>query len=299
MGSMRIGLRYIMLVVAIDLNGYYLTDKVSNPTKWQIPSSFIVPPNSVIVIFCSGRDEVIGTSAHSNFKITQTKGNEVVMISDPSQVLLDSVTIRPNIKTHSRGRETDGSSIWSVFVTPTPNATNIGAQLEYAPTPVFSIPPGYFTGSAQVAITCSDPTATIHYTLDGTRPDNNSPIYTVPITFTQTTVLKAITYSTNSNVPPSFIEYNTYFVDDNHTIPILSISGDEVLDLLDGGWGSTSMEPEGTIEWFDKDGNILDKGMGEFNKHGNDSWAYAQRGFDYVMRDQFGYNYALKDKLYL
>ena len=26
------------------------------------------------------------------------------MISDPSQVLLDSVTIRPNIKTHSRGR---------------------------------------------------------------------------------------------------------------------------------------------------------------------------------------------------
>ena len=24
--------------------------------------------------------------------------------------------------------------------------------------------------------------------------------------------------------------------------------------------GSTSMEPEGTIEWFDKDGNILDKG---------------------------------------
>ena len=41
---------------------------------------------------------------------------------------------------------------------------------------------------------------------------------------------------------------------------------------------------EGTIEWFDKDGIILDKGMGEFNKHGNDSWAL--RGFDYIMRDQ-------------
>ena len=37
------------------------------------------------------------------------------MISDPSQVLLDSVTVRPNIKTHSRGRETDGSVTWSVF----------------------------------------------------------------------------------------------------------------------------------------------------------------------------------------
>ena len=79
----------------------------------------------------------------------------------------------------------------------------------------------------------------------------------------------------------------------------MSISGDQVLDLLDGGWGSTSLEPEGTIEWFDKDGIILDKGMGEFNKHGNDSWAYAQRGFDYIMRDQFGYNHALQDKLFM
>ena len=290
---------YNSSATAIDLNGYFLSDKVANPTKWQIPSSFTVPANGVAVVFCSGRDEVAGGAAHTNFKITQTKANEVIMISDPSQVLLDSVTVRPNTKTHSRGRETDGSVTWSVFLAPTPNTSNSGAFLEYAPTPVFSIPPGYYTGSAQVAITCADPTATIYYTLDGTRPDNTSPIYTVPITFTQTTVLKAVTYSSNSNVPPSFIEYNTYFVDDNHTIPILSISGDQVLDLLDGGWGSTSLEPEGTIEWFDKDGVILDKGMGEFNKHGNDSWAYAQRGFDYIMRDQFGYNHALQDKLFM
>ena len=111
---------YNSSATAIDLNGYFLTDKVANPTKWQIPSSFTVPANGVAVIFCSGRDEVSGGAAHTNFKITQTKGNEVIMISDPSQVLLDSVTVRPNIKTHSRGRETDGSGTWSVFLTPTP-----------------------------------------------------------------------------------------------------------------------------------------------------------------------------------
>ena len=53
------------------------------------------------------------------------------------------------------------------------------------------------------------------------------------------------------------------------------------------------------MEWFDKDGILLDKGTGEYNKHGNDSWAYDQRGFDYIMRDQFGYNYALKDKIFM
>ena len=27
----------------VDINGWYLTDKPSNPTKWMIPSSFVVP----------------------------------------------------------------------------------------------------------------------------------------------------------------------------------------------------------------------------------------------------------------
>ena len=105
---------YNSSATAIDLNGYFLSDKVANPTKCKYHLHLWFPANGVVVVFCSGRDEV-GGSAYTNFKITQTKGNEVIMISDPSQVLLDSVTVRPNIKTHSRGRETDGSATWSVF----------------------------------------------------------------------------------------------------------------------------------------------------------------------------------------
>ena len=290
--------KYLILFLQVDINGYFITDKVSNPTKWQVPSSFIIPANDVGIIFCSGRDEVSGGFAHANFKITQTKGNEVLMISDASQVLLDSVSVRSNLQSHSMGRETNGSSTWAVFDNATPSTANVGSFQRYAYTPVFSIPSGYYSGSAQVIITSADPNVTIYYTTDGNQPDNTSNQYTTPITFVQTTVLKAVAYNSNPNILPSFIEYNTYFIDDTHTIPILSISGDDVLDLLDGGWGSTSLEPEGTMEWFDKDGVLIDKGTGEYNKHGNDSWAYDQRGFDYIMRDQFGYNYALQDKLF-
>jgi gliding motility-associated-like protein len=286
---------YNPTAIAIDISGYYLSDKLSNPTKWQVPSSFIVPANGVAVIFCSGRNEVSGGFAHTNFKITQTKGSEVFLLSDAAAVLLDSVSVRSNLKTHSRGREVNGSAIWSVFTNPTPNTANAAALQEYASTPIFSIPSGYYTTSAQVIITSPDPNITIYYTTDGSKPDNTSAQYTVPITFTQTTVLKAVAYSSTANIPPSFIEYNTYFVDDTHTIPILSISGNRVGDLLNG---NASLEPEGTIEWFNKNGVLLDKGMGEYDKHGNDSWAYNQRGFDYVMRDQFGYNYALQDKVF-
>ena len=290
----------------IDINGYFITDKVSNPTKWQVPSSFIIPANDVGIIFCSGRDEVSGGFAHANFKITQTKGNEVFMISDASQVLLDSISVRPNLKSHSMGRETNGSSTWAVFDNATPSTANVGSFQRYAYTPVFSISSGYYSGSAQVIITSADPNVTIYYTTDGSEPDNTSAQYTTPITFVQTTVLKAVAYSLNPNILPSFIEYNTYFIDDTHTIPILSVSGDSVAVLIEdglqtigGGWNGPPHEPQGTIEWFDKNGVLIDKGTGEFNKHGNDSWAYDQRGFDYIMRDQFGYNYALKDKLFM
>ena len=65
---------YNPTAAAVDINGWALSDKVSNPLKWIIPSSFIVPAGGTALVYCSGRDEVIGLNAHSNFKITQTKG---------------------------------------------------------------------------------------------------------------------------------------------------------------------------------------------------------------------------------
>ena len=43
-------------------------------------------------------------------KITQTKGNEVLMLSDASSIFQDSVKVFPNQNSHSRGRETDGAA---------------------------------------------------------------------------------------------------------------------------------------------------------------------------------------------
>ena len=285
---------------AIDLAGWALSDKSTNPLKWIFPSSFIVPAGGVSIIYCSGRDEITVGNAHTNFKLTQTRGNEVLMLSDPGGVLQDSIRLIPNQNSHTRGRETNGAATWSVFTTGTPNANNTGALQEYATTPVFSHLSGKYHTSINVSLSTPDPNITIYYTTNGYRPDNTSTVYTTPININATTVLKAVCYSSNVDIPPSFIEYNTFFIaTDVHTIPILSISGDDVLDLLDGGWGSSSMEPHGTIEWFDANAVFVDKGSGEFNKHGNDSWAYDQRGFDYIMRDQFGYNHALQDKLFM
>jgi len=289
----------------VDLNGWYLTDKPNNPTKWQFPSSFIVSANSVAIIYCSGLDEINGGVAHSNFKITQTKFNEVFVLSDASGSVVDSISVVPAQKSHSRGRDVNGGSTWSLFTTATPNANNTGAMLEYAPMPSFSQTSGYYSGPFDLTLSSTDPNALIYYTTDGSRPDNSANLYTGPFNISSTSVIKAVAYSTNGSVPPSFIDYHTFFINDTHTIPILSVSGDSVAILIEDGlqtigswWNGVPHEPQGTIEWFDKNGVLLDKGTGEFNKHGNDSWAYDQRGFDYVMRDQFGYNHALQDKVF-
>ena len=289
----------------VDLNGWYLTDKPNNLTKWQFPSSFIVNANSVAIIYCSGLDEINGGVAHSNFKITQTKFNEVFVLSDASGSVVDSISVVPAQKSHSRGRDVNGGSTWSLFTTATPNANNTGAMLEYAPMPSFSQTSGYYSGPFDLTLSSTDPNALIYYTTDGSRPDNSANLYTGPFNISSTSVIKAVAYSTNGSVPPSFIDYHTFFINDTHTIPILSVSGDSVAILIEDGlqtigswWNGVPHEPQGTIEWFDKNGVLLDKGTGEFNKHGNDSWAYDQRGFDYVMRDQFGYNHALQDKVF-
>ena len=289
----------------IDLNGWSLTDKPSNLSKWSFPGSFIISANSVAIVYCSGLNELVGGVAHANFKITQTKTGEVFVLSDAVGNIVDSARAVPAQKSHSRGRDVNGGTTWSVFTTATPNTNNSGAMLEYAPLPIFSQSSGYYSAPFDLTLSCADPNALLYYTTDGSRPDNSSNLYTGPFNISSTSVVKAVAYSTNSLVPPSFIDYHTFFINDTHTVPILSVSGDSVAVLIEDGlqtigswWNGTPHEPQGTIEWFDKNGVLIDKGTGEFNKHGNDSWAYDQRGFDYVMRDQFGYNHALKDKVF-
>ncbi|MDB5051211.1 MAG: hypothetical protein JWO30_4282 [Fibrobacteres bacterium] len=54
-----------------------------------------------------------------------------------------------------------------------------------------------FVNPIQVAITDATPGAVIRYTLDGSVPDTTSPVYSGPLTFTQTTTLKAKAFLTN------------------------------------------------------------------------------------------------------
>lgn len=281
---------YNATAAPVDLTGWYLSERSGNLTKWQIPSGS-VPANGFLVYYPTGRNTVNGTELHPNFNLKQTRDDWIILTNDLGNVV-DSIFIQHRTKAdHSVGRQTNGSVTWKLFTTPTPGASNTGAVNFYTPKPVMSLAPGFYAGNQTVTITCADPTAQIRYTTNGSVPIATSTLYTGPISITSTTVLRAVAFSTEL---PSFTETNTYFINVNHTVSVVSVSGAGVATLLNG----TQNNPQGAFELFEDDGTFIDEGEGSFNEHGNDSWAYDQRGFDFIMRDQFGYNHELQHQIF-
>lgn len=290
---------YNMGATPFNLAGYYLSDRADEPTKWAFPAGTTIPAGGYLMVWASGRNTTAPGNIHTNFSITQTRNAEAVVFSDPTGSILDINEIDiPNKTNHSIGRVTDGSLEWGIFVNPTPSNTNANAQIGYAETPEFDTNAGRYPGAISVAITSPDPTATIYYTTNGNEPTNASTLYTGAININATTVIRAIAYSANPNLLPSFVETNTYFINENHTVKIVSVCGNNVDELLNNAlWGNVN--PVGSFELFQANTfEQLSEAVGDYNKHGNDSWAYNQRGFDYVTRDEFGYDYAIKDQIF-
>ncbi|MDG2265648.1 MAG: CotH kinase family protein [Candidatus Marinimicrobia bacterium] len=282
---------------SFDLNGYYLSDKSNNLTKYQINSPVVINSQDHLTIFASGRNTINGTDIHANFKIHQTKGNEWIILTAPDgATVVDSIFVRPCLVNQSRGRKIDGTNGWGIFTNPSPNNINSNSLNGYIDTPEFSNEPGSYDNPITLEISCPNPNTTIYYTLNGDTPNQGANVYTEPIVLNQTKVVKAIAVEINDDgYHPSFMEYGTFFISENFTLPIMSVSGNQIDNLIDNG--NDNIEPWGTFEYY-KDGELADKATGEFNEHGNDSWGYPQRGFDYITRDQFGYNYAIKDELF-
>ena len=275
---------------AVDISGWWASNRAGNPLKWQFPAGTTVPANGFRIVFASKRNTVVGTNIHASFNLDQTNDDHVIL-SDAAGTLIDDFPFSVDLRTklgHSRGRNVDGGMPWVLCTTPTPGASNVPAGSDYLARPTLSPAAGVYAGMQNVTI--SGPAgATLRYTLDGSLPTVTSPAYAGPLVVNGTTVIRATAFG-GAGTLPSFTETNTYLIGTNHSVPIMSICGDQVDELLGGNGG---IEPIGHLEYFGPNGALRDEAEGEFNEHGQDSWAYDQRGFDYVARDQTGYNDAL------
>ena len=281
----------------LDISGYYLSDKEDNPTKWAIPGGTIITAEGFLTFWCSGRDESSGSNFHTNFKLKQAKNNpEHVVFSDLDGNIINDIEMQKTQLDHSMGRDMDDPESWRIFIHPTKGDENLETNyIAYAEAATMNYEAGFYNGAIDLEITTNEPNSTIRYTTNGNLPFFASSLYTGPITISNTQVLKAIVYTTEPAILPSFITFNTYFIDEDHSLPVLSTSANQLTTLLNG---NQSLRPHGTIEYFNVEGERKDFGYGEYNKHGQDSWAFPQRSFDYIARDEMGYHDAIHEKLF-
>ncbi len=282
----------------VNLKDYYLSDRLSDSMKWKIPSDVFILPGEFLLIWATGRDEASGGYLHTNFKLSQTKTDpEYIVLSDPDGNIIDYLQLLKTQLGHSHGRTTDGESSWSIFIDPSPGFTNNNADsyLRYAEKPIMNYEAGFYHINLTISINSDEPDAEIFYTLNGTEPTSSSSVYIVPLEISSSTIVKARVISNNEDILPGFIDFNTYFINENHDLAVFSISADNIEYLLNG---NASLVPVGTLEFFNINEDRTNIGYGEFNKHGQDSWVNDQRSIDYISRDECGYNYAIQDKLF-
>ena len=84
----------------VDLYGYYLTDSMKETRKWSFPD-VTIKANDYMVVFASGKNNVIEEELHTNFKL-DSKG-ETIALSDSSGKVISKVYVKETMKDTSYG----------------------------------------------------------------------------------------------------------------------------------------------------------------------------------------------------
>ena len=167
--------------VAVNLQGWALSDSASNPLKW-IFGSVSIQPGQRLVVWASSKNRPNGPQIHTSWAISAS--GESILLTNPSGTLVDQFPSIAVARDVSMGRQPDGTGPLYFFTQATPGTANTttGYPTETLAQPVFSVAGGMRTTSATVAITSTVVGGTIRYTLDGSDPIESSPVYSVPIT---------------------------------------------------------------------------------------------------------------------
>ncbi|HXG48732.1 MAG TPA: putative Ig domain-containing protein, partial [Methylomirabilota bacterium] len=117
-----------------DLGDFYLTDTLTNRTKWKIPDGTVIPPGGHLLVWADEETEQNGFNAdlHANFKLSL--GGEQLGLFAPDGALVDAVTFGPQTNNISQGRFPDGGVAVEFMTNATPRAANRLARPNTPPT---------------------------------------------------------------------------------------------------------------------------------------------------------------------
>jgi hypothetical protein len=105
----------------VNVGGWYLTDNLSNPTKWMIPAGQVIAPQGTLLIWCD--EDGSQGPLHANFKLS-AQGEAVALFAPDGLTQYDIFEFGAQATNVSTGRLLDGAGPWVTLPAPTPNARN-------------------------------------------------------------------------------------------------------------------------------------------------------------------------------
>ena len=238
----------------VNAQDYALSDDRDEPGKCPLPKVNLAPGQRLLIL-CGAEP----TQDFHTVELSLNSERECLYLSRSGQIC-DSVSLHDIPCGASYGR-LEGEEGFFYFAQASLNAPNGGAHArQIAASPVSGEPDGIFEGVEEVTVTLTGE-GTVHYTLDGSLPDENSPVYSEPLKLRQTCVVRAV--SVREGALCSRALNLSYIINEGHTMPVVSIMGDrpqELSWLL--SWGSQSLELPGAICLYENGQRAFSTGCG-------------------------------------
>lgn len=282
----------------VDMAGMGLSDSTKHPRRWQFPEGAVIPAGGYLTVQLAGPegqpDVQVGRYC-ADFSLSL---GETATLSLPDGTLLDRVTLFEQYRDISYGRA-EGQERYRYFTQATPGAANAADSYARKASEITFSQPGGQHGDKRLTVELSsDADVDIYYTTDGTEPTTRSKAYSGPIELKKSTVIKAVAW--RRDVIPSGMAVQSYILGADHTVRIVSVSGES--SRLDGSKGmlNTGVKGEGSeayVEVYEPDGTrvISQKCLMKLAGHSTREHE-GQKGFSLRARKEYGeghFNYPL------
>ena len=232
---------------AVELSDFCLSDDLDRLDRWTFPAGKL-KPGELRVVLCDKELETTPYDREANTGFSLNSGSEQLYLSRADGTLIDFAALHDIPDDFSLGRE-DGRPGFLFFTKPSPRSQNSGGLRRVSAMPESPEPDGVFEGVESVTVTLRGE-GEIHYTLDGSTPTADSPVYSEALTVSGTGLLRAI--AIEPDAIPSRVYDRSYFLDEGHVLPVLSLVVKDWKHFRNSySWGEKGPEYTASLSLYD------------------------------------------------
>lgn len=262
----------------IQLADYYLFNEDGFEESCRLPAYSLEAGGSV-VIFCG---EPQGTTSRLHVPFTLDGEGDVLYLYRADGTFSDCMGMYDLPLDTSKGR-LNGENGFFFFDKCTPEGENTNGWRRASAMPVCLTEPGIYNGVEYVSVELQG-SGVLHYTLDGSLPTAESPVYTGPIDLFSTRVVRVINCVEGDR--PSEVATFSFLINEGHTLPVVSLSCQPRL-FKELYYASFWAKPYAHIEFFDGEKSFSQDCA--LTLHGTSArTVWIKKNFKVIFRSRYG-----------